>query len=318
MNRYGDKESPDKAYFLEAWNGVMYLVQRIKRGTLMIENNALSILGGIQPDKLSTQVTQNVEDGFLPRFLLTILNPMSKGDNSICNKATTQAFNKIVNILSLLPSMDLTFTDEAQSKYDLRSDQYRQLAENTEVESIAYHIRKFPILLARLAATFHLIEWASKTPSDLCFDFDMPPFKIEVESVIQSIEFMKVELEHATEFLNNLDGMNVTARLTKQVAEYIATKRHTTVTRRNIVKGVSEWSKEGRNIQEDVVNRLIDSGWLIGDKSKRTHGGRRNSSTAGGSAWDVNPEVFDKFDHNFDIASKIKRKEALILAMRDV
>lgn len=43
----------DRTFFLEAWNGnVSFDTDRIGRGSIFVPNLCLSILGGIQPDKL--------------------------------------------------------------------------------------------------------------------------------------------------------------------------------------------------------------------------------------------------------------------------
>jgi len=43
----------DRAFYLESWNGdSSYIYDRIGRGTLIIDSNCVSILGGIQPGPL--------------------------------------------------------------------------------------------------------------------------------------------------------------------------------------------------------------------------------------------------------------------------
>ena len=65
----------DRAFYLEAWNGTDgHEVDRIARGSLYIPNLALSVLGGIQPERLERYLdgaSKDVgNDGLLARFQL--------------------------------------------------------------------------------------------------------------------------------------------------------------------------------------------------------------------------------------------------------
>lgn len=67
----------DRAFYLEAWNGTDgHEVDRIARGSLFIPNLALSVLGGIQPERLEKYLDSAAKDtgndGLLARFQLTV------------------------------------------------------------------------------------------------------------------------------------------------------------------------------------------------------------------------------------------------------
>ena len=73
MNK-SDKQT-DRAFYLAAWNGNgSYTYDRIKRGTVHIAQATLSIIGGIQPDKLAPYLNsiQGAGDGFFQRFQLMV------------------------------------------------------------------------------------------------------------------------------------------------------------------------------------------------------------------------------------------------------
>ena len=55
LEKYGPatRQMPDRAFCLEAYDGGPYVVDRIDRGTQALENLSVSILRGIQPDKLA-------------------------------------------------------------------------------------------------------------------------------------------------------------------------------------------------------------------------------------------------------------------------
>ena len=72
----------DRAYYLEGWNGSgSYNSDRIGRGEQFVKNHCLSILGGIQPDKLETylaDIATNLDnDGRVQRFQVMVFpNPV--------------------------------------------------------------------------------------------------------------------------------------------------------------------------------------------------------------------------------------------------
>jgi len=67
----------DRAYYLEGWNGTgSYNSDRIGRGEQFVKNHCLSILGGIQPDKMETylsDIASNLDnDGRVQRFQVMV------------------------------------------------------------------------------------------------------------------------------------------------------------------------------------------------------------------------------------------------------
>src|SRR3954451_1827005 len=67
----------DRAFYLEAFNGDgRFTYDRIGRGTTVIENCTLSIIGGIQPSRLAPlvrgAVSGTANDGLIQRFQLAV------------------------------------------------------------------------------------------------------------------------------------------------------------------------------------------------------------------------------------------------------
>ena len=69
LGKYGDG---DRAFWLEAYGGRPYIVDRMKHAEpLRLDHVAVSIVGGIQPDRLATLLMNGDDDGMAARFLLT-------------------------------------------------------------------------------------------------------------------------------------------------------------------------------------------------------------------------------------------------------
>lgn len=59
----------DRAFWLEAFGGRGFTVERMSRAPLTIERLLLGVLGGIQPDRLSELLLKSRDDGLLARFI---------------------------------------------------------------------------------------------------------------------------------------------------------------------------------------------------------------------------------------------------------
>jgi hypothetical protein len=78
MERYSNSAGrSDRAFWLQAYDGGPHAVDRIKRGEFFIENLSVSIVGGIQPERLAEIRAGLSTDGLLQRFLPTMLRSPS-------------------------------------------------------------------------------------------------------------------------------------------------------------------------------------------------------------------------------------------------
>ncbi len=92
----------DREFYLEAWNGTgSYTVDRIGRGTVRVDALCLSIVGGIQPGKLSPYIERAIRgdsgaDGLLQRLQVTVwpgdLGEWKKPDSRPDGGARERAF----------------------------------------------------------------------------------------------------------------------------------------------------------------------------------------------------------------------------------
>jgi DNA polymerase I-like protein with 3'-5' exonuclease and polymerase domains len=70
MDRYNSTRGlTDRAFWMEMYNGGAYPVDRIKRGSFIIENLSANVLGGIQPDRIRDIAKDTVDDGLIQRLI---------------------------------------------------------------------------------------------------------------------------------------------------------------------------------------------------------------------------------------------------------
>ena len=163
----------ERAFFLEAWNGTgSFTVDRIGRGHISIPRCCVSIIGGIQPSKLSplvrSAVTAKADDGLIQRFQLAVWPDDCKQWRWIDrypSKDAKQAYSEVFNQLWSLPVPDpdeelpfLRFTPEAQAYFIKWSEEHQaEIRESEHVDAVQSHLLKMDVTVASLALLFELV-----------------------------------------------------------------------------------------------------------------------------------------------------------------
>lgn len=100
MDRYGGKGS-DRGFWLEAFGGRRRAVDRMKDGAkpIIVPHLSVSIIGGVQPDKLASTMLSGDDDGLAARFLYAFPNsvpprrPRRTPDNLQAREALRRLFS---------------------------------------------------------------------------------------------------------------------------------------------------------------------------------------------------------------------------------
>lgn len=106
-----EESAPARAFYLSAWSGGRYTVDRIGRGTVTVPDARLSMIGCIQPGPLSELVQQArrgaADDGMLDRFLIAW--PDAPGDwREVDRWPDTPAKQAAWTVFDKLDSLDPT------------------------------------------------------------------------------------------------------------------------------------------------------------------------------------------------------------------
>ena len=171
----------DRQFYLEAWSGTSdYSSDRISRGSLHVPNCCLSLLGGIQPDRLAYYLRQTLHgenDGMTQRLsLLTWPDPRPYVYVDEAPDVAAQA--DAAELLRRLDELDPTqlgaelragdtipvfhFDDGAQNEFVAWLTAWQQsLDTGDEAPALVQHLAKYRKLYPTLALLFHLIDVAS-------------------------------------------------------------------------------------------------------------------------------------------------------------
>jgi hypothetical protein len=103
FERYSSGAS-SRAFQLTCWNGGPYIKDRVGQGArdpyaeLRVENLALSLLGGIQPDRLSA-MRDLTSDGLLQRLLPVLMRPAERGDQNFPAAVSEDAYERLIQLV---------------------------------------------------------------------------------------------------------------------------------------------------------------------------------------------------------------------------
>jgi hypothetical protein len=168
MQRYAGGGT-DRPFWLEAFGGRGFTVERMGREPLTIDRLSIGVLGGIQPDRLKTLLFKSDDDGLLARFLpiwpnpAPLKRPEAWGDEAMMEGA-------LARLLTLDLATDerdvsrpwfVHFTEDARALMD----NFRLAVRGWEGEAeglMLSFLGKLPGLTARLALVLALLDWAAE------------------------------------------------------------------------------------------------------------------------------------------------------------
>jgi hypothetical protein len=186
LTRWDREDGADeRAYFLEGWNGNgAYVDVKIARGVTEAKQICISLLGGIQPDKLKAylhQAQQGGNDGMIQRLQLAVWPDEPKNWRLIDTAPNKEHKHRAFVMLQKLAEMDFTEyganLDESDDRPYYRFDEAGQAVFFdwlTELQTVKIpaeenplmveHFGKFRSLMPSLALIFHLIDIANGEP----------------------------------------------------------------------------------------------------------------------------------------------------------
>lgn len=161
FERYNTGQS-SRAFYLSAWNGGTFLKDRVGKGRndpdaeLRVENLALGILGGIQPDRL-IKLGDLTSDGLLQRFLPVLMKPANLGDPYYPVADAEGEYEKLIKSIHGLPAQNYHFADEAfEVRDDVRSYLHRLELVDGFPPSLIGAIGKLNGYFARICLVLHV------------------------------------------------------------------------------------------------------------------------------------------------------------------
>lgn len=269
----------ERAYFLEGWNGNgSYTDCKIGRGITDAKQICISLLGGLQPDKLKRylyQAMQGNNDGLMQRLQLAVWPDEPESwqlVDTYPNKADKQ---RVYVILQALAELDFTQCGAMQGEYDdrpyFRFDDVGQAVFNewlTELQTIKLqqeenplmveHFGKFRSLMPSLALIFHCIDIADGKVSG----------SISAAAARLAVEWCKYLESHARRIYAMAESPEHEAAV--RLADKIKAKALPSPFTCKAVYDKGWHGLKDRHEVEAACNVLIDENWLMMERKPVT------------------------------------------------
>lgn len=283
----GKGAAADRAFYLKSFNGGQYAVSRVARGSSLIPNLSISLLGGIQPEPLRKIVADSQDDGLIQRFLPVVLRAATVGHDVPLGNAVADYEAMVEMLTRLAPPragnlsapLPLTFASGARAVRERLEVEHSTMIHALEMVSpkLAAHFGKLDGIFARLCVLWHCVEHP---------DGELP---VEIgEDVAERVSrFMEEFLRpNAVAFYAGLLGMSAGHEDLMALAAFIVSDGLSEISAREVQRS----TRALRHVTADDARRLCEKlesfGWLH----------PMTGNTKGGTTrWRVTPEVHTMF-----------------------
>jgi hypothetical protein len=163
MDKYapGKGSQADRGFWLQAYNGGSYSLNRIGRGASYIPNCSICLLGGIQPEPIRALAGDTTDDGLIQRLIPVVLRPGKVG-RDVPSDGTLQGYERLIEGLELLRAGERPLMLDANARAVRERLEGQHLALSCDLEGVspkmAAHLGKHDGLFARLCVLWHCIE----------------------------------------------------------------------------------------------------------------------------------------------------------------
>lgn len=301
MDRYNTKGGGDRAFWLKAFNGGTYNLNRIGRGAKQISNLSISLLGGIQPEPMRKFASESVDDGLLQRMLPVILRPSTVGMD-VAQDQVADAYHQLVADLYGLRKQGhalIHFSDGARAIRDRLEREHLDLSMALESVSpkLAAHYGKYDGIFARLCLIWHCIEHAYRTL----------PSEISEETAGRVADFMAEFIRpSAIAFYAGVLGMSAGHEEITALASIIVAKGMSEVAARDAQSAGQTLRHLTAEQFRSMAEKMEAFGWLERGEPKPKSNTPR---------WIVNPRVHELFSDR--AAAEMARRSAARDALRN-
>jgi hypothetical protein len=283
-----------KQFYLEAWNGGRFVVERVADDRcIVVENLLVGLTGGFQPDKLSRAFAGD-QDGMYARLLFAwpATSPYAALTDDIAE--VDPRFQGLLTKLIRLPAEDekgkfaqriIPLSRGARDEFE----GYRQFVDRTK-RSIegreAQWLAKSETHLLRLAGVLAFLSWADASPGAglEAIAAALEPGEIDRRFMIDAVELIQGYFwPHACACLRQI-GLTDRHRHIRRILRWARANGRHEISLRDLRREALGGSVDEEETR-DLIARLLAAGWLRAAPVIKT-GGRPLER------WSVNPRLF--------------------------
>lgn len=275
--------SPARSAMLEAWNAGPYDVHRVGRGYITIPTFAVSVVGGIQDDKVRDHF-EGDSDGLLARFLFAEApRPSDISRDLPDDTTTTDAWASVLSIIANAATGQVVLLSEEAATVRAEVERRAHAIDRSDApKSWKAHAGKWPGIFLRLCLICHLVENVDAVRRER----PVPEVSGDLAGRVYRLMTEWLEPEAARIHMSVLNRTH--DRKTGGDLETIADL----ILRRG--KGRLTWGEVSKDIRSLRATSPAD-GWSLLD-TLAEHGWLSVRQGGGKPFWIVNPDVFSRFD----------------------
>lgn len=303
--------SKDRGVFIRLFDGTPSSINR-KAGHTFLEHATLSMLAGIQPEKLAELFRKSSSggaDGLYQRFLCFAMQPAAKADyEARVDRSAEASVREMFDQLEMWTQAGTFFqtstalSAQARALANEYQNDIRLVAERTPARRLREHLNKFPGLLGRMTFTLHCIECAGRGA-----------YRPEVEAatMARALQVMAVMFRHAEAVYSVLDTTTGDVQdLVRSAGELILSRRLSEFKRGDLTRGATGWQSAAGPVAEAAIDLLMDFDW-IRDATGAGAVNRRGRKSMGTFA--VNPQVHELFAEKSERIRAVRQERHLAI-----
>lgn len=278
LDRYGSGKgggSSGRGIWLQAYNGGEYNLHRVSRSTVPVRNLSVSILGGIQPDRLR-DLGNLTSDGLLQRFLPVMMRK-SRIDSDTFDTRAAQEWEMFIRDLADYGAFSTELTPEA-ARERRRMGEFLHGLQQAESEGDAWKgfTGKMTGVWGNLALLLHIL-WGHPAGSPVTLETAQRASQLLEDFV----------LPHGLAFYQSVAGKAVGDN--RAIGAFIANFNKPIITARDFVRGPACFRNGSTDDVAAKVGPFVAGGWL----TPATSGPWNNS-------WKITQGLKDRFGNEVE------------------
>jgi hypothetical protein len=281
MGRYSN--GSDREFWLEAWNGGHYVVERQGRPPVVLDHLLIGMTGGFQPDKLARSFAGD-DDGIYARILFAWPEePRFRRLSNAVDEVEPEFQTALTRLIDLPAGEDELFVPRSVALSDEAVEAFEQFRQFLHTGKAALDGRerewwaKGATHVLRLAGTLCYLDWSMRDADE--------PSEVAAEFMDGAITLWREYFwPHARAALRQV-GLSDRHANARRVLRWMRAHRKEEVSREDIRRDALSQRLDADQTQE-VLDALRAAGWLR-QETKQTGGRARHR-------WKVNPRLLSQ------------------------
>jgi hypothetical protein len=262
----------DRAFYLQAYDGRPYLVERVNSYRYVL-NLLVTICGGIQPERLR-KLGNLTDDGMLQRCAVIILRPLQTATEITAGREVAQ-YEALIQYLAAVPGERVVrLSPDAREVYHRVQKRIEQFSGNTSLGSgFRTSIQKLIGMWGRLAL---VIACVMHEAGLTLIEIDREPAEVAEHLIFDQV------LKHAAHVYEWLGGGGE-FETTQAIAAFLLSSQRGRVLASDLTTNVHACRGKSLKILQDMVSPLVAMGWLTPERDYNPN------------AWKVEQRIYNLF-----------------------